>query len=354
MEDLADRMNLLMTHLDSLQRDVVLAIADGDLEHAVALVTRFIEHADESGASVRGRHVALQLLMAPMVYLGRADAWLAAFDEYARLVPATLHGDSYAHIFSASRAVCLAELGRMDEALAVVGPILDEIDPGESEDESAVARLIMLLQAAIILGHRAAALGLRARLPYLAHLAFSVGGSGSTCVARQLGDAAVLGGDRAAAHAHYLQALEVAGKIRFRPELALTHVRLAELLLDGGDESKALEHLDVAIPELRDMKMQPGLEHALRLLERVGPPARASATDATHPDVLTGREQEVACLLAAGRSNREIADTLVITEGTVEVHVKHILTKLGFRSRSQVAVWFAQQSSLEGPGASRA
>jgi non-specific serine/threonine protein kinase len=41
-----------------------------------------------------------------------------------------------------------------------------------------------------------------------------------------------------------------------------------------------------------------------------------------------------------------IADTLIISEGTVEVHVKHILSKLGFRSRAQVAGWFARQ----GPG----
>jgi DNA-binding NarL/FixJ family response regulator len=47
--------------------------------------------------------------------------------------------------------------------------------------------------------------------------------------------------------------------------------------------------------------------------------------------------------LAAGRSNREIADALVITEGTVEVHVKHILSKLGLRSRSQVAVWASDE-----------
>jgi non-specific serine/threonine protein kinase len=35
----------------------------------------------------------------------------------------------------------------------------------------------------------------------------------------------------------------------------------------------------------------------------------------------------------------------VITEGTVEVHVKHILSKLGFRSRTQVATWVAEQQS---------
>jgi non-specific serine/threonine protein kinase len=52
----------------------------------------------------------------------------------------------------------------------------------------------------------------------------------------------------------------------------------------------------------------------------------------------------VARLLAAGCSTREIADALVISEGTVEVHVKHILSKLGFRSRAQVAAWAANQS----------
>ena len=48
-------------------------------------------------------------------------------------------------------------------------------------------------------------------------------------------------------------------------------------------------------------------------------------------------------LVAEVRSNREIAESLVITEGTVEVHVKHILSKLGFRSRTQVAGWVARQ-----------
>jgi DNA-binding NarL/FixJ family response regulator len=57
---------------------------------------------------------------------------------------------------------------------------------------------------------------------------------------------------------------------------------------------------------------------------------------------LTRRERDVASLIAAGRSNREIARELVISEGTVEVHVKHILNKPAFRSRSQVAVWVSQ------------
>jgi DNA-binding NarL/FixJ family response regulator len=107
--------------------------------------------------------------------------------------------------------------------------------------------------------------------------------------------------------------------------------------------SEALEHLNVAIPELREMKMQPGLERALSLLDQVEHRAAAPVADANVSQLLTRREREVVRLLAAGRSNRDIADMLVITEGTVEVHVKHILSKLGLRSRAQVASWAADE-----------
>jgi len=54
---------------------------------------------------------------------------------------------------------------------------------------------------------------------------------------------------------------------------------------------------------------------------------------------LTAREREVAGLVALGRSNREIAGELVLSERTVGNHVQHILTKLGFANRSQIAAW---------------
>jgi DNA-binding CsgD family transcriptional regulator len=54
---------------------------------------------------------------------------------------------------------------------------------------------------------------------------------------------------------------------------------------------------------------------------------------------LTSREREVARLVSQGKSNREIAEALVLSERTVENHVGNILTKLGFDSRAQIAVW---------------
>ena len=54
---------------------------------------------------------------------------------------------------------------------------------------------------------------------------------------------------------------------------------------------------------------------------------------------LTEREREVAALIAQGKSNREIADELVVSYRTVETHVGTILSKLAFSSRAQIAVW---------------
>ncbi|MBI5305692.1 MAG: tetratricopeptide repeat protein [Chloroflexi bacterium] len=54
---------------------------------------------------------------------------------------------------------------------------------------------------------------------------------------------------------------------------------------------------------------------------------------------LTAREREVAALIAQGKSNREIAEMLVLSERTIEGHVGNILDKLGFSARTQIAAW---------------
>jgi pimeloyl-ACP methyl ester carboxylesterase/DNA-binding CsgD family transcriptional regulator len=73
-----------------------------------------------------------------------------------------------------------------------------------------------------------------------------------------------------------------------------------------------------------------------------GQPVRANESVRTAAAVLSRREREVAQLVANGLSNREIAERLYLSERTVDNHVHHILDKLGFDSRVQVATWMAR------------
>jgi predicted ATPase/DNA-binding CsgD family transcriptional regulator len=70
-----------------------------------------------------------------------------------------------------------------------------------------------------------------------------------------------------------------------------------------------------------------------------GRPAAGSRAGAALPAVLTAREREIVALIAAGHSNKAIAEELFISPATVARHVANILAKLGFTSRGQVAAW---------------
>lgn len=82
---------------------------------------------------------------------------------------------------------------------------------------------------------------------------------------------------------------------------------------------------------------------ALALGERETTPRKRPAQDTD--TTLTRREMEVAALVANGLSNKEIANSLIISVRTVEAHVEHILRKLGFTSRAKIAAYIAGRSS---------
>lgn len=89
--------------------------------------------------------------------------------------------------------------------------------------------------------------------------------------------------------------------------------------------------------------VQDGLAFAL---EEPLPPAD---TPSGHDNsTLTRREREVASLVAQGMSNKEIAAQLVISQRTAETHVEHILTKLGFTSRTQIVALLANEAASSG------
>jgi DNA-binding NarL/FixJ family response regulator len=64
---------------------------------------------------------------------------------------------------------------------------------------------------------------------------------------------------------------------------------------------------------------------------------------------LTPREREVLSLIAQGASNRQIAETLVVSERTARTHVSAILGKLGLASRTQAALWAVREGLLPDP-----
>jgi DNA-binding NarL/FixJ family response regulator len=72
----------------------------------------------------------------------------------------------------------------------------------------------------------------------------------------------------------------------------------------------------------------------------------AAAVTSERPDGLTGREVDVLRLVAAGRTNREIAGRLHVSEGTVKNHVSRILGRLGLRDRTQAAVYARDRGLL--------
>ncbi|MEU7891929.1 LuxR C-terminal-related transcriptional regulator [Nonomuraea sp. NPDC049152] len=95
---------------------------------------------------------------------------------------------------------------------------------------------------------------------------------------------------------------------------------------------------DTAFKHGAQLTYDEALAYALREDKQV------EETPAEAPSPLTPRETEIAGLVAQGMTNKEIAASLVISQRTAEGHIEHILSKLGFHSRAQIAVWVGEQA----------
>jgi DNA-binding NarL/FixJ family response regulator len=107
-----------------------------------------------------------------------------------------------------------------------------------------------------------------------------------------------------------------------------------------GDVDEAAAVATSARSIATELGMQPLARDCTTLLDRIG-------GGATGP--LTPREREVAALVAQGLTNRQIATSAHISERTAESHVQHILTKLGFATRTQIASWVATEMRTGSP-----
>jgi hypothetical protein len=161
----------------------------------------------------------------------------------------------------APRARLLAHAGKAAEAKLAMRPLL-----GRRVEDLAIGEAPILLDAMIALNDRDGVTRLLPAVRPSDRAAASGGFAAMLTPARLLGAASAFLGDHAQARKDYTLAVELSSKIRSRPEMALARLGLAQILLDHypAERGEAVEHLDFAIAEFRDMKMQPSLERALK------------------------------------------------------------------------------------------
>ena len=193
-----------------------------------------------------------------------------------------------------------------------------------------------------------------------------------------LGIATWLDGDTTRAEHAEKEALRLSGELDERSGIALSLEALAWMAASAGDFERSARLQGAALSVWRSIPRrlpEPLQKHAMRcerLTDRgIGRERRATliaqgrrlhraeavalglgkyeSSRKTKPGKtgrapLSKRELEVARLVAKGMTDREIAEGLVIAQRTAETHVQHILTKLGFRSRAQIAAWAATRN----------
>lgn len=97
---------------------------------------------------------------------------------------------------------------------------------------------------------------------------------------------------------------------------------------------------EIAVQALMALAQDQIESHGFSKTTSVGPPySRGSAPEAGFTEPLTGREVEVLNLLAQGLTNKDIAQSMVLSVRTVEAHLRGIFGKLGVRSRTEAVLW---------------
>ncbi len=314
-------------HWHLLQTRAALALARAEFSAAQALHRDALQQlADIDHPAVHGSSVAFGVLighhLGPAAAVLEPDAWDFGTD------PRWAFG---AHLL---RAFALVDAGRVDEAAAsyarcagprqwpsprLAGPILAAYAIPVATATGALDDLPLLREWL---------------LPYAD--GFAAAGGGGT---NFLGPVSLWIGRCDLALGHYDAAAEAFASAAARcadvgaPGFGVEAATLrARTQADAGRPAEARRLAQAALPIARGLGMAPWVT-ALETLS--GGPSGAER--------LSAREREVAALVAAGLSNRAIADELVISERTAQNHVQHILVKLGFTNRAQIAAWATQR-----------
>jgi DNA-binding CsgD family transcriptional regulator len=240
-------------------------------------------------------------------------------------------------VVRASQAWALFATGRTDEARAVY-ETLRQLPAAGDRDVRTLGSLIQLID--LIIAYRDTDTA-QATYDLFRPLAAQGGTVGSGLVVVHgsaywpLGRLAALLGRLEQALDHFASALAVNTRLGARPFVVMTRLDWATTLAGraaGDDLAQARELARQAAGEARRLDMPGPADRAERLVREL-----EQAIGAASP--LTRREREIAGLISDGLTNRAIAGRLVLSERTVEGHVRSTLAKLQLTNRTELAAW---------------
>jgi DNA-binding CsgD family transcriptional regulator len=295
----------------------------GKLETALQLAGEAREAAEQSGQRLfGGLSLALESLV--QAQLGRSDQARRAVERALELAP-DRHG----------RLEGSGALGHLDHSLQRPHDVIAGLEPSmefvrqEGIVEPGATRFVVdYIEASVELGRVDDAVGLLDWYEGNASLLGRVSALASCARCRALVAAQV--GELEDAFAFFAQALELHEQVPIPIDRGRTLLALGAAQRRAKRRREARATLELALGVFDGIGAALWAERARAEL------ARISGRAAT-PGALTPAEERVAALVAEGKTNREVAAALFLSDRTVEGHLTHVFGKLGIRHRSEVA-----------------
>jgi DNA-binding CsgD family transcriptional regulator len=365
--------------LDGCAFRMHLLIATGDVHGFAIDLRRFAQLAEElrqpfhqyHGLSMRaaqallsGRFADAEALARAAIKLGARLPGLDASGAYgmqmftiarergelaqvAPLVRDFIRATPSAATWRPALALILAELGELEAAKTELEALAAENFQALPRDSLWLACVAYLAEVCECVGDRTHASALYALLaPWSGRNV--VAGSVVVCYGpadRFLGMLCSVLGRWDDAERHFVAAVDMNTRQGATPWLAHTQYRYAGMLLEraqAGDHERARALMESALRLAKDLGMRSLQDRLVRLEQQFRPPTHA----ASYPAGLSRREAQVLCMIAAGKSNRQIADAIFRSPNTVANHVRSILAKVGAANRTEAATFAARQGLL--------
>ena len=269
---------------------------------------------------------------------GRGDWEAATAHAEASRRAADVIGAEFAGVAQAAMAAALIARARGDHESVIhaLEPMLPLADLGGVSEPGILDWPILHAEALVGLNRLRDAETVVSRFSRLARdrdRAQSIAGADRI---RAMIDAALGRADDA--EVSFVSSLAVLDKVHLPFERALTELEYGRFLIREGFNRAAAWQLEVARERLADLDARPFLTQCVAALARCG---IATATEGGHARWrLTPHEVSVARLVSTGRTNRQVADELVVSIKTVEYHLANVYGKLGIRSRHELVPIF--------------